>query len=155
MISQAEETKPKRTKYIRKISDVEQLTEKEQEELQEVTDKFVFRANDYYIKLIDWNDPNDPIRNLIIPNESELKDWGKLDASNEEAVTVVPGVQHKYTDTVLLLCNEVCGAYCRYCFRKRLFMDDADPADVGAGLLAYLGLENGGHRSGIRLHRAS
>ena len=88
MISQVEETKPKRTKYIRKISDVEQLTEKEQEELQEVTDKFVFRANDYYIKLIDWDDPNDPIRNLIIPNSSELKDWGKLDASNEEAVTI-------------------------------------------------------------------
>jgi KamA family protein len=45
-------------------------------------------------------------------------------------------VQHKYTDTALLLCNEVCGAYCRYCFRKRLFMDGNDEVsnDVGPGI---------------------
>jgi KamA family protein len=51
-------------------------------------------------------------------------------------VTVARGVQHKYPHTVLLLCNEVCGAYCRYCFRKRLFMDDNDEVtlDVSEGL---------------------
>jgi len=45
-------------------------------------------------------------------------------------------VQHKYPHTVLLLCNEVCGAYCRYCFRKRLFMDgNAETTnDVSAGI---------------------
>ncbi len=48
-------------------------------------------------------------------------------------------MQHKYADTVLLLCNEVCGAYCRYCFRKRLFMDDNGEVtqDVSAGI-AYI-----------------
>ena len=51
-------------------------------------------------------------------------------------MTVTRGVQHKYTDTVLLLCSEVCGAYCRYCFRKRLFMDENDEVttDVSEGL---------------------
>jgi lysine 2,3-aminomutase len=45
-------------------------------------------------------------------------------------------VQHKYPHTVLLLCNEVCGAYCRYCFRKRLFMNDNDEVslDISEGL---------------------
>lgn len=68
-----------------------------------------------------------------------LKEFGALDASNEQAVTVARGVQHKYPDTVLLLCNEVCGAYCRYCFRKRLFMDENDEVtnDVSEGL-AYI-----------------
>jgi KamA family protein len=49
---------------------------------------------------------------------------------------VARGVQHKYPHTVLLLCNEVCGAYCRYCFRKRLFMDENDEVtlDVSEGL---------------------
>jgi KamA family protein len=42
----------------------------------------------------------------------------------------VRGCQHKYTDTALLLVNEVCGAYCRYCFRKRLFMNDNDDATL-------------------------
>ena len=59
-----------------------------------------------------------------------------MDVSNEAAITVARGVQHKYTDTVLLLCNEVCGAYCRYCFRKRLFTDNNDEVtnDVSEGL---------------------
>ena len=126
----------KRVKYVRKLDKIEQLSAEERDRLAPVTDRYVFRANDYYLGLIDWDDPADPIRQLIIPREEELTEWGKLDASNEEAVTVARGVQHKYTDTVLLLCNEVCGAYCRYCFRKRLFMDENDEAtnDVTEGL---------------------
>ncbi len=129
-------TTRKRVKYIRTLDDVQGLTEQEREGLRPVTDEYVFRANEYYLKLIDWDDPHDPIRQLIVPREDELKEWGKLDASNEESVTVARGVQHKYTDTVLLLCNEVCGAYCRYCFRKRLFMDDNDEVtnDISEGI---------------------
>ena len=127
---------PKRVKYVRRVDQLEQLSAEERDRLGPVADRYVFRANDYYLDLIDWDDPHDPIRQLIIPREEELTEWGKLDASNEESVTVARGVQHKYTDTVLLLCNEVCGAYCRYCFRKRLFMDENDEAtnDVTEGL---------------------
>ena len=125
-----------RVRYVRRLDQVPEIPEDVRARLQPVTAEYVFRANDYYLKLIDWNDPDDPIRQLIIPREEELNDWGRLDASNEQAVTVARGVQHKYFDTVLLLCNEVCGAYCRYCFRKRLFMDDNDEVtnDVGAGI---------------------
>ncbi len=131
-------TKTKR-KYIMNLNQVEQLSCEEKEKLAPVSERYVFRSNDYYNNLIDWNDPDDPIRRLIIPHEDELQDWGELDASNEQSVTVVPGAQHKYFDTMLLLCNEVCGAYCRYCFRKRLFMNDNDEAslDISQGL-AYL-----------------
>ena len=129
----------RRVKYIRRLDQVPEIPPDEAARLQPVTEEYVFRANDYYLRLIDWNDPDDPIRQLIIPRREELNDWGRLDASNESAVTVARGVQHKYVDTVLLLCNEVCGAYCRYCFRKRLFMDDNDEVtnDVSAGL-AYI-----------------
>lgn len=125
-----------RVKYVRSLEALPQLTAEEKAGLKHVSDEYVFRANDYYLDLIDWDDPDDPIRQLIIPREDELSEWGDLDASNEQAVTVARGVQHKYTDTVLLLCNEVCGAYCRYCFRKRLFMDDNDEVtnDISAGL---------------------
>ena len=120
------EPRARRLTYVRNLDKVAEIPEAQREMLKRVAEKFVFRANDYYLKLIDWNDPNDPIKQLIIPREEELHDWGQLDASNEAAVTVARGVQHKYVHTVLLLCNEVCGAYCRYCFRKRLFMDDND-----------------------------
>ena len=126
----------KRVKYVRRLDQVKQLSPEQQDRLGPVEARYVFRANDYYLGLIDWDDPADPIRQLVIPREEELSEWGTLDASNEESVTVAHGVQHKYTDTVLLLCNEVCGAYCRYCFRKRLFMNENDEVtnDVSEGL---------------------
>jgi KamA family protein len=113
-----------------------QLSPRERESLRAVVDKYPFRASDYYLRLIDWSDPNDPIRQLIVPHPDELTDWGKLDASNENSVTVADGVQHKYPDTVLLLCSGMCGAFCRFCFRKRLFMDISSraPADIRQGL---------------------
>ncbi|HMQ14473.1 MAG TPA: 4Fe-4S cluster-binding domain-containing protein [Phycisphaerae bacterium] len=126
----------RRVRYLRSIDEVANIPESERERLRKVAGEYVFRANDYYLELIDWDDPDDPIRQLIIPRAEELNDWGRLDASNEARYTVSQGVQHKYPDTVLLLCNEVCGAYCRYCFRKRLFMDDNDEVtkDVSAGI---------------------
>lgn len=128
-----------RVRYVRDLSKIDQIPAAERELLAKVAQKYVFRANDYYLQLIDWSDPHDPIRAIVIPRHEELNDWGELDASNEKAYAVARGVQHKYRDTVLLLCNEVCGAYCRYCFRKRLFMDDNDEvsSDVSEGL-AYI-----------------
>ncbi len=140
----AQETLPKertaaadrRVRYVLDVDRIPNIPPDQREALRRVAKAYVFRANDYYLDLIDWNDPDDPIRQLIIPRAEELSDWGRIDASNEAAVTVAPGVQHKYPDTVLLLCNEVCGAYCRYCFRKRLFMDENDEVrkDISEGI---------------------
>lgn len=126
----------RKVRYIKHVDDLENIPDSVRNELRKVAEKYVFRANDYYLGLVDWNDPEDPIRQLIIPRLEELSDWGELDASNEKSITVVKGAQHKYQRTVLLLCNEVCGAYCRYCFRKRLFMDDNDEVtlDVQEGI---------------------
>lgn len=123
-------------RYIRNIDQVKGLTGRERVELAKVSSKYAFRANEYYLGLINWHDPDDPIRRIVIPHISELDDFGELDASREEANYVAPGCQHKYADTALLLCNEVCSSYCRFCFRKRLFMNDNDEAalDITAGL---------------------
>ena len=126
-------------RYVTDIHKIPEIPEAERHALAKVAERYAFRANAYYLSLIDWTDPNDPIRRLVIPDAGELEDWGELDASNEAENTPIRGVQHKYPHTVLLLCNEVCGAYCRYCFRKRLFMNDNDEVsiDVSRGL-AYI-----------------
>lgn len=126
----------RRPKYLTRAELVPQLGKDEREVARRVADKFVFRTNEYYQSLIDWDDPEDPIRRIIMPHESELEDWGQLDASDEASYTKVPGLEHKYSDTALLLVNDVCGGYCRFCFRKRLFMDENDEVvrDVRAGL---------------------
>ncbi|MCD6098792.1 KamA family radical SAM protein [bacterium] len=109
-------------KYYSKIAQVPYLTEEEKERLLKVENRFAFRANDYYLRLIRWDDPTDPIRRIIIPTLDELEEWGKLDASNEKRYTVQQGLEHKYPDTALFLTSQVCGSYCRFCFRKRLFI---------------------------------
>ena len=109
--------------YITKIEQLEKLIEDEKEILKSVAEKFDFRCSEYYMSLIDWDDPDDPIRRAIIPNIDELEDWGRLDPSDEHTYSVMPGMEHKYNSTVLMLVSNVCEGICRYCFRKRLFMN--------------------------------
>lgn len=125
-----------RPSYITNIKKIPQLTAGEQKELKAVTDKFAFRTNSYYQKLINWDDPHDPIYRLIMPSRKELEVWGKLDTSEEHRYQKLTGLEHKYQYTALLLINQVCGGYCRFCFRKRLFMADNNEVvrDISEGL---------------------
>ena len=122
--------------YITKLDKIKQLSESEREKLGDVVEKFEFRTNEYYLSLINWDDPGDPIRRIVIPTTDEIDSWGRLDASDEDEFTKVPGLEHKYEFTALLLVNDVCAAYCRFCFRKRLFMDENDEVvrDVSQGI---------------------
>lgn len=126
-------------KYLTRIEQLEQLSEQERNRLKEVTGRFAFRCNDYYLSLIDWNDPDDPIRTIIIPNSQELEQWGRLDPSDEASYTIIPGLEHKYHSTALLLVSNVCEGICRYCFRKRVFIDKQSTylRDV-AGAVQYI-----------------
>ena len=109
-------------KHLTRIEQLEQLSQVEKVDLEQVTEKFAFRSNEYYLSLIDWDDPDDPIRKLIIPGLQELEEWGRLDPSDEKSYSIMPGVEHKYNSTALLLVSNVCDGICRYCFRKRVFI---------------------------------
>jgi KamA family protein len=108
---------------IEQLEQLEQLGQAEKAELGQVVERFSFRSNEYYLSLIDWDDPADPIRKLIIPDLRELEEWGRLDPSDEKSYCVMPGVEHKYNSTALLLVSNVCDGICRYCFRKRVFIN--------------------------------
>ncbi|WDL96141.1 KamA family radical SAM protein [Alicyclobacillus sp. ALC3] len=129
--------------YFTRIEQVPELTAEEQRQLRQITEQYVFRLNDYYSGLINWADPNDPLRKLVIPSLTELDEYGQLDASNEYSNYVAPGCQHKYTTTAVLLVAEVCGAYCRFCFRKRLFKNDVHETslDISEGV-RYIALHS-------------
>ncbi len=127
-------------RFIRDL-DTLPLTQKEKETLSAVTAYFPFRINEYYMGLIDWNDPADPIRRIVVPDIQEIDGIENftaedLDPSREYHYMVLPGLEHKYFTTAVILASNVCGGVCRFCFRKRLFMDravaelalDPDPA---------------------------
>lgn len=66
------------------------------------------------------------LKYIVEPSMKEFESPGKLDTSGEHDNTVVPGLQHKYAQTGLLLVTDRCASYCRYCFRKRIVGNDSD-----------------------------
>jgi len=108
------------------IGSVEQVAHKlglapdETEQLKQVTQIHPMRVSPYYLSLINWNDPDDPIRKMAVPSREELNLDGVYDTSGEAENTKMPGLQHKYAETALILSTNRCAVYCRHCFRKRL-----------------------------------
>jgi lysine 2,3-aminomutase len=96
------------------------LDASEEKKLQKVIDKHPMSIPRYYLSLIDPGDRNDPIRKMAVPATGELDLDGSYDTSGERKNTKLPGLQHKYKNTVLLLSANVCSMYCRHCFRKRM-----------------------------------
>lgn len=96
------------------------LTMEEAKKLRKVQEKHPFSITRYYASLIDWQNPNDPLRKMMVPSVQELNLEGTYDTSGEKQNTKLVGLQHKYKQTVLILATNFCATYCRFCFRKRL-----------------------------------
>ncbi len=105
---------------IAQLGDYIELTPELEQQLQEIVAIHPMRITQYYMSLIDKYDPNDPIRRMTVPSEEELNLLGSYDTSGERENTMMPGLQHKYAQTALILATNRCATYCRYCFRKRL-----------------------------------
>jgi lysine 2,3-aminomutase len=108
------------------IGEVLTLTEDEKNAL---TAAHLFRVEitPYFISLIDPNDPEDPIRKQVIPNDCEQVPFTAemADSLSEDAHSPVPGLVHRYPDRVLMLVTTQCASYCRYCTRSRIVGDPA------------------------------
>ena len=96
------------------------LPAKSRKKLERVVRVHPMRVSKYYMALINWSDPKDPIKKMAIPSIDELNLEGFYDTSGEAENTKMPGLQHKYWETALILATNRCATYCRHCFRKRL-----------------------------------
>ena len=109
-------------KNIRTLEQLAQyisLTPHEKREIKEIIENHPMLVNQYYMNLINWYAPDDPIRKMAIPSLQEKSLEGSFDTSGEHVNTKFCGLQHKYPETALILCSDNCATYCRYCFRKR------------------------------------
>lgn len=105
---------------IDELKEYVELSHIEEKKLRHIVEIQPMSLPRYYLSLIDWNDPNDPIRKMSVPSLNELNLAGSYDTSGERENTKLPGLQHKYSQTALILANNRCSMYCRHCFRKRL-----------------------------------
>ena len=87
------------------------------EPLKPVIEHYPMRITHYYLSLI--KKPGDPIWLQCVPDLRELKDDNlPNDPLNEDGLTPVPGLIHRYPDRVVLLVSSACPTLCRFCMRK-------------------------------------
>lgn len=103
------------------VHSVDQLVKKfdlKREVAEELDEFFQARINPYYLSLIRY--PGDPIWLQSVPDQIELEDLDGLeDPLNEDMMSPVPNITHRYPDRCLFLVTSQCGMYCRFCTRKR------------------------------------
>ena len=129
-------------KNITRVEDLNlylNLTEDEKVKMNEILEKYPMSITPYYISLVDFNDPNDPIKKMCIPSLEETDLNGSFDTSGEADNTIITGMQHKYKQTVIVLSTNHCAMYCRHCFRKRLVgLSDEEIAKHFEDMLEYI-----------------
>ncbi|MDW9646116.1 lysine 2,3-aminomutase [Sinorhizobium medicae] len=79
-----------------------------------------YKVTEFYREQITNSGYYDQLKYIVEPSFEEFKSPGNLDTSGEHDNTIVPGFQHKYAETGLVLVTDRCASYCRYCFRKRI-----------------------------------
>lgn len=107
-------------------------------QLQKLHQTFPIRIPYHYADLIDWANPHDPLRQLVLPplTEAEPQPYELADPIGDHDREVVPGLIHRYPDRCLLLLTTYCLVHCRFCFRKDV-VGDVRPVDFSA-IRAYL-----------------
>jgi len=96
------------------------LSDEQKKILSEVIEMHPMSITRYYMSLINRENPHDPLMKMLVPSIDEMNTIGSYDTSGESDNTKLTGLQHKYSQTALILSTNQCAAYCRYCFRKRL-----------------------------------
>lgn len=115
------------------------LTPHQVGQMNDILEQFPMTIPQYYLSLIRPDDPDDPIRRMSIPSLDENDMTGTFDSSGESDNTVLPGLQHKYRQTALILSTHCCAMYCRHCFRKRLVgISDDETSNNIDDMAAYI-----------------
>ena len=90
--------------------------------LNAVTKRYAVALPPDLAKLINRNDPSDPIARQFVPDVAELahRPEDLNDPIGDDAHSPVEGIVHRYPDRVLLKLTHVCAVYCRFCFRREM-----------------------------------
>lgn len=83
----------------------------------------------YFASLMDKDDPDCPIRKQVIPSlKEQVNEYGMKNylvwKENRATEEIRPdSIARQYHDRVAFTVVQVCGIYCRHCFRKELIVD--------------------------------
>jgi lysine 2,3-aminomutase len=104
--------------------------------LQPVAERYAVAVTPAVARLIDPQDPCDPIARQFLPSEAELDTRPEelADPIGDTAHSPTEGIVHRYADRVLLKLTHLCATYCRFCFRRETVGPGAAKALDGPAL---------------------
>ena len=87
---------------------------------------FPIRVPRAFVRRMRKGDPDDPLLRQVLGSALETRavDGFSQDPLDEQGVSPVPGILHKYAGRVLLMVSSTCGVHCRYCFRRHFPYDE-------------------------------
>jgi len=123
------------------LEKVLKLTEGERTAIDALREAYPLKISRHYLSLIDPQDPNDPLRKVVVPSTDELKhrpgesyDDVHLDEARYQPCA---GIIHRYPGKLLLLPTLGCPSHCRFCFRKGRKVNQLSDEE-GREALAYV-----------------
>ena len=103
------------------------LTEESKEEIQKVAHVFPLKIPEFYLNLVDKEDPSCPLRRQSVPSQAELAGTGHVDPLDEQRFSITASFLKKYPGRGVFLAGSTCAMYCRFCNRRRLVGREWDP----------------------------
>src|SRR6056297_907145 len=123
----AEEWKEQVRNEINTLEQLEQIINVSDDEREAITTlKTRWGTTPYFASLMDKDDPNCPIRMQVLPSMKEQHNrygmdnylmWKENRATEEKRPD---SIARQYHDRIAFTVLELCGIYCRHCFRKEL-----------------------------------
>ena len=125
-------------KTVDELANAGLIADRDREALDAVAARYAIAVTPAMARLIDHDDPNDPIARQFVPDAAELMmtPEERADPIGDHAHSPVEGIVHRYPDRVLLKAVHVCPVYCRFCFRREMVgpqgLGTLDPAAMTA-----------------------
>jgi KamA family protein len=88
-------------------------------------DRISHQVTRFYEEQIRRSGHYDRLKQIVEPSSEETCNTGLLDTSGEHENTIMPGLQHKYPQTAVILATNKCFSHCRFCFRMRMIGADS------------------------------
>ncbi|MCA1370661.1 lysine-2,3-aminomutase-like protein [Bradyrhizobium sp. BRP14] len=115
----------------------------DEQAISRVASRYAVAISPTLARLIDRDDPHDPIARQFVPDAAELTlaPEERVDPIGDGAHSPVAGIVHRYPDRVLMKAVHVCPVYCRFCFRREMVgpqgLGTLTPAELDAAI-AYI-----------------
>ena len=123
------------TEHVSRYLDLDEQIKKD---IDAVSRHHPLKIPEYYIGIMDKDNPLCPIRKQSIPSSEELTNNGGLDPLNEKDYSVTPTFIKKYRGRGVFLVNAECAMHCRFCNRRRFVGRGWNPKMYWEETLRYI-----------------